>query len=565
MWFKIRLYGVPSKKGHNRIKMKKLLMFLFLLLSIAAFGAKPNVVLILIDDVGQGWIPPYAERLTPADVEALIVEDYQQKRGKGEKVDVEKHLQAARDCMPYLSKLAKEGAVFDRALATASLCAPSRAGLMTGSFQQRWGAFRNVDIDDHSIPDEKTVMAEPLKAAGYRCGMIGKWHIAEKDPDIVEQVWADMGETGPIPGPRRREVTLKARNQYGWQSSSKQGQHPLDRGFDYYFGYNSHGDHYYESDTLWENHKRVPKRPKGEFLTDLMNEKSCAFIESALKEKKPFFLYYAPMTLHGGILPPPAHYSKPFDTGIKFSDEYAGHLLALDHGIEQIFQTLEKYGQDKNTLFILSSDNGCTLYNVPPFNAPNRGGKGTGWLGGMNVPFVVWQPGVVQPGVNREIVSLADVLPTVVEAAGASMPENIDGKSLLPFLKGEAEKGPRDHLVSSAIHSSRWSYGYEAEGENNKRDASSCPLYAFSIQGDRLLMHITAFKPGLYDALPNGMPDQTLLFDLKSDPHQQTDLHAQYPEQVSLMNRQIHDWLIETKEPLTSQQEDYKRILEKTK
>tara|TARA_R110002050_G_scaffold95107_3_gene198010 strand:+ start:25434 stop:27119 length:1686 start_codon:yes stop_codon:yes gene_type:complete len=526
---------------------------------------QPNIVLILVDDVGTGWIPPYADRLTPADVEPEIVASYSKKRNRSQPVNVGKHIEAARACMPTLSKLAAQGAVFDRAFATASLCAPSRAGLMTGSFQQRWGAFRNMDIEEHSIPEEKTVMAEPLKAVGYRCGMIGKWHIAEKDPAIIEQVWADQGGAGPIPGSKRHELVLKAKKEYGWQSSSKPGQHPLDQGFDYYFGYNSYDSKYYNATGLWENHERVPARPNGEFLTDLFNEKSCEFIESALKESKPFFLYYAPMTLHGGILPPPDHYSEPFDTGIKFSNEYAGHLLALDQGIEQILQTLTKYDQEKNTLFIFSCDNGCTLYNVPPYNAPHRGGKGTGWLGGINIPFVVWQPGVVKPEINREIISLADVMPTVLEAAGASIPKDIDGKSLLPFLKGEAEQGPRDHLVSSAIQSSRWSYCYEAEGEINNKDANDCPLYAFSIQGDRLLMHITAIKPGLYNALPKGLKERTLLFDLKADPQQRTDLHTKYPGNVSSMNRQIHEWLKMCREPLTSQQQDYRELLKETK
>lgn len=136
-------------------------------------GKQPNVVLILVDDVGTGWIPPYADRLTSADVEPEIAASYSEKRNRSQPINVEKHIEAARGCMPTLSKLAAQGAVFDRAFATASLCAPSRAGLMTGSFQQRWGAFRNMDIDEHSIPDEKTVMAEPLKGAGYRCGMIG--------------------------------------------------------------------------------------------------------------------------------------------------------------------------------------------------------------------------------------------------------------------------------------------------------------------------------------------------------------------------------------------------------
>jgi uncharacterized sulfatase len=537
------------------------------MLSVAALcrAEKPNVILILLDDIGTGWVSPYAQRLTTADLEPEILAAYRRVHGHQGPVDPAAHIKAAADCMPYLSKLAEGGAVFDRCFATASLCAPSRAGLLTGSFQQSWGAYWNKDVDDHGIPADRVVLAEPLQKAGYRCGMIGKWHVAKKDPAVMDRVWKEQrGEELPIPpGYKGRWPDFsKLLKGSGWQSSSFPGQHPLDRGFDYYFGYNSHDSKYFRAAELWENRARVPQRPEGEFLTDLFNDRSCEFIESAVNDEKPFFLYYAPMTLHGGIVPPPQKYSALFNTGNRYTDEYAGHLLALDAGIEQIFQTLEKYGQAENTLFFFSSDNGCTLYNVPPYNAPNRGGKGTGWMGGLNVPFVVWQPGVVKPGINREIVSLADVMPTVLEAAGASIPEGIDGKSLLPYLNGKSQNGPRESLGSANIQSSRWSYCYEANGENNKQDAEQAPLYAWYLKGDSMLMRTTAVRPGLYKALPDGYPAQTLFFDIAADPQQRKNLASDFPEQVQVYDQGIRKWLGDVEVPITSQQEDYRELLE---
>ncbi|MCX7411872.1 MAG: sulfatase-like hydrolase/transferase [Planctomycetia bacterium] len=385
-----------------------------LVLSAAASNAaaapvhteKPNIIMVLLDDVGTGWIPPYAESLTPEQLEPEILADYAKQRTDGVPVSREKHLDAARRCMPFLSSLARDGAVFGNCFATASLCAPSRAGLLTGNFQQRWGAYSNMDVDRNGIPASRVMLAEPLSAAGYRCGIIGKWHVAMKDPALRQHSLA-------------------------YQTSSHPGQHPLDRGFGYYFGFNNSGSSYYEAKGLWENRSPVPLRPKGEFLTDLFNRKACEFVETALKAKQPLFLYYAPMTLHDPIVAPPERCVRPFDTGVN-----------------KLFGLLTHYGQQTNTLFILSSDNGCAQYSVPPHNAPNRGGKGTGWLGGVNVPLIVWQPGVVKPGRPEGIVSLADLMPTVLASAGAAVPANIDGKNLLPLLRGETARAPRDSLGS---------------------------------------------------------------------------------------------------------------------
>lgn len=551
------------------MNIRSLAFALFTCFSAISLNAeRPNVVFILVDDLGLGWIPPYAERLSPEDIEPEIYEKYIQNHGHKGAVDKEAHIKAASECMPMLSKLSKEAAIFDRAFATAALCAPSRAGLLTGSFQQQWGAYWNKDVDDNGIPADRVVIAEPLQKVGYRTGVVGKWHVAKKDPRFIEQIWVEeLGEELPVHRYYKGHwpKISEALKETAWQSSSMPGQHPLDRGFDYYFGYNSHDDLDYNSKTLWENRELVPQRPQGEFLTDLFNQKATDFIEAALEAGEPFFLYYAPKTLHGGIQRPPEHYVQAFDTGNKYTDMYAGHMLALDNGIGMIMDTLRAHGEADNTLFIFSSDNGCTLYNVPPYNAPNRGGKGTGWMGGLNVPLIFWQPGVVGAGFNNEIASLADVMPTVLDAAGAPIPEGIDGRSLLPFLKGDAANGPRDSLASASIHSSRWSYSYEANGENNTEDGTEAPLYAWFLKGDEMLMLTTPIKPGLYQNLPDGYPAQTLFYDISKDRPQLENLANANSEKIESMKQGLYLWLEDMAEPISSQQEDYHDLLNRTK
>lgn len=530
----------------------------------ALHAEKPNIILIMTDDVGTGWFPFHADRLSIDDLEPEIIAAYTQRRGRLGNVDPAKHIEAAQNAMPFLDSLAKQGLVFDNCFATAALCAPSRAGLLTGTFQQKWGAYWNRDVDDHGIPANRVVMAEPLQSTGYATAMIGKWHVAKKDSTIMDKIWTDeMGESLPIPPGfkgRWRDL-LELRRGSGYQSSSHPGQHPLDRGFDYYYGFNSHDSKYFEAEDLWENHERVPPRPAGEFLTDLLTNKATKFIETALEEDKPFFVYYAPLTLHGPIVPPPAHYTERFDTGHRFSNEYAGHMFALDEGIRKIFATLEANGQLANTLFIFTSDNGCTLYNVPPYNAPNRGGKGTGWLGGLNVPLVIWGKDIQQTGITQEIVSLTDIMPTILEHAGAAIPERISGKSLIPYLTGKAEKGPRDSLSSVSIQSSRWSYFYDGNGENNTRDGMQSPLYAWHFDGQHLFMRVTPTEAGLYQSLPDGLPSQVMLYDTHSDRQQRNNIAAQHPDKVTAMDATLRNWLTELQEPITSQKEDFQMLL----
>jgi uncharacterized sulfatase len=513
---------------------------------------KPNVIVVFIDDVGPAWITPYAKRLKATDVEPEIVEAYQEKQKKYQ-VDVTKHLEAAQTAMPFMDKLANEGMLFDRCYTTASLCAPSRAGLLTGIYQQKWGAYCNTDIDKHTgIPEDVICLTEHFDQAGYQTAMIGKWHVGLKDENLKGT--AEMQE--------EKKVNDWKANRLGYETSCAKGHSPLDRGFDYYFGYNSPGSRYYQADDLWEGWERVPRRPEGEFLTELFNQKAEAFVTAAVAKEEPFFLYYAPMTLHGRIDPSPEKYSSKFNTGVPFADTYAGHLLALDQGIESIFKSLEEKGQLENTLFVFCSDNGAP-YDVPPYNAPYKGGKGTGWMGGSHTPLIMWYPAGIKKGISNELVSTTDILPTALDFAGISSPADIDGKSLKAYLEGKDERGPRDELFSVGLHSTRWSHAYF--GERNKKDSQKCPLYAWGLNREnQVLLLITDTPKGLYKELPDGRPAETGLFRLNTDPKQQISVLKDEPVVSKNLMKSVNAWLEQCKEPVDKHKKDYYKLLEQS-
>ena len=528
------------------------------LMSLQAFGGnvnpnKPNIVFILTDDIAPSWYPPYAKRLKESDIEQLKAGIWARGYNKGKPLNLKKHIETASKAMPFLAKLADEGAVFQRAFSTAALCSPSRSGLLTGSFQQRWGGYKNVDIIKNDTPLDRLTIAQCLKKNGYTSAMIGKWHIGQKDKTIVEKIHK-----------KNPKATWKIYDKYGYSSSCRKENNPLNRGFDYYLGYNRHGADYYESDLLWEGFKRVSKRPKGEFLTEMFNDKACDFVKKSLKANKPFFLYYAPKTLHGPLRNPPKKYSKQFNTGCDTSNKYAGHLLALDMGLERIYNEIKKHGAIENTVFVFSSDNGSP-YPIPPESAPYMGGKGQGWLGSSRVPLIICMKNKIKSSFNTELVSLADIMPTLLELTNTPIPKNIDGKSMAPYLLGKSKHGARKTLWSAGLHGDCWSYCYETKGEKNRRTREKSPLYSWVIEGDYILLRITSIKSKMYKSLPNGMSDRMLLFNFIKDHKQKNDISAKYPEKVRRLNNIMHKELQKSQAPTIYQVKDFKQLLQETK
>lgn len=554
-------------KYRSRLGLNTLLCLIGLSCAVAGATVRaeplPNFVLILLDDVGAAWLPPYADRLATGDLDPEINEAYG--KWQGGAPDLEKHIDAARRCMPTVSALAKEGVVFDRCFATSSLCAPSRAGLLTGTFQQRWGVYDNSDIEEETgLLPEFPCLAGSLQRAGYRCAMIGKWHVGRRDRAIVDEAWQATRSDEPPPGMPFIEYFWKVRPEAikrGWFSSCRKADHPLQNGFDVYYGYNYHAAEYFQSNDLWRNYEKLPVPPPGEFLTESFMEESLGFIGRALADEQPFFLYYSPMSNHGPHARPPEKYIESFDTGIKLSDEWAGHLLAVDDGLAKIRQLLKERGQLENTVFVVASDNGQPV-SIPPHNAPFKGGKGTGWLGGLRVPLIVAGGSVQRRGVVKSLVSLADILPTFLGMAGLNLPQNIDGKNLTPFLEKQVDSTSRRSLVSTGLHSTRWSHSFF--GERNKADSKTCPLYGVVIRGDDVLMQLTATPDDLYTSFPQGRPAQGYLFDLKEDILQSRDVSTRYPEKVETMAVELNRWVKDAAPPKLNHEGQYDELLRLT-
>jgi arylsulfatase A-like enzyme len=275
------------------------------------------------------------------------------------------------------------------------------------------------------------------------------------------------------------------------------------------------------------------------------------------------------MSLHGALKAPPEKYTSQFHTGIKFSDQYAGHLLALDEAIRKIYDVLKANGEDQNTLFMLSADNGQSKYRVPPYNAPYRGGKGTGWLGGTHEPLIIYWPAQLHAGWHDELVSTMDIFATALDAAGLSPTKPIDGRSLLPLMKGETKIGPHEELFSAGLHSTYFSDSYfpgdteeiERGGKETRSDEKKCPLYAWRQDDSTVLTYITRTVPGLYPEFPQGRPEQRLYFNLKSDPQEDTNLFADTPA-VEKASSDLGDWLKTTKPPLIEHAADYKQLFQ---
>ena len=529
-----------------------------------AAAEQPNIIVVNIDDIGPAWLPPYAKRLKVDDIEVKTAKEYGEIHKADGPLDLEKHLDAARHSMPFVDSLAQNGMVFDRCFATSSLCAPSRSALLTGCYQQTWGAFTIPDVYEIGIPKDVPVLPQIFQANGYTTGMVGKWHIAMHDESIYAAAQKKVGAQGG------RKVK-DAADAMGYETSSEPGQGPLDRGFDYYFGYNNHASSYYEADDLWDGRNRFPKRPPGEFLTDLFAGKCVDFVSQAVKKDKPFLLYFAPMDLHGALRPPPDHYTSQFHTGIAFSDEFAGHLLAVDTAISKIYDVLKTAGKDKNTLFILSADNGQSKDRVPPYNAPYRGGKGTGWLGGSHEPLIIYWPAQLHAGWHSELVSTMDIFATALDAAGLAPTRPIDGRSLLPLMLGKTTVGPHPELFAAGEHSTHFSDSYfDAKLEDvthgkpeRTGEEATCPFFAWRQDSDTVLTYITPIHPGTYPEFPNGRPAQKLYFNLKTDPQEDNNIFSDTP-QVEKAETDLDNWISQTKPALAKHGDTYKELLEMT-
>jgi len=315
---------------------------------------------------------------------------------------------------PHVDSIANNGVRFTDGYATHPVCSPSRAALMSGMYQHRFGFEHNSGPERYASPEfgmPRSIpsLAEKLKAAGYATGMFGKWHIG-----------------------------------------FNVGLRPHERGFDYYFGFLSGARSYYpnnprENDPLIRNGAVV----KGEkdYLTDAFALEAADFIERS--KGHPWFVYLPFNAVHSPLEATEKYEARFPNITEKKRKTYAGMLSALDDAVGHVMAKVRELGQEENTLVMFYSDNGGPTFETTSRNDPLRGFKGQMFEGGIRVPFALQWKGTVPAGQTyREMIMGFDYHATALAAAGVESADKkrLDGVNLLPFLTGKANGRPHEQL-----------------------------------------------------------------------------------------------------------------------
>lgn len=388
----------------------KPLLLLFLLTGLsAAIEAPRNVVLILVDDLGY------------MDLSCMGSQTYD---------------------TPHIDRLAKEGVRFTDGYAACAVCSPTRAAVQTGRWPGRlyvtdwirsrfqggtipankvnpsafWttGGNRRLAVPRNALwmESDEVTLAELLDK--HHSAYIGKWHLGT-DPWYPEQQGYDVNIGG-----------------------CDYGQPPS-----YFDPYNKPK---HKHEMIRAGIPGIPGREKGEYLTDREASEAEAFIDE--NKDKPFFLMYAPYTVHTPIQAR-KDITEQYQAKIKRIETnqknatYAAMVKSLDDAVGTILGALDRHKLEQNTLVIFTSDNGGLDRNGNPTeNAPLRSGKGYAYEGGIRVPYLVKWPGVAKPGhVSNVPISSVDIFPTIAAAMGIEVDHTIDGADLRPALEGEPTLG----------------------------------------------------------------------------------------------------------------------------
>ncbi|WP_065188109.1 sulfatase family protein [Shewanella woodyi] len=454
--------------------------------AIAAQQTPPNVVIVLADDMGFGHV---AMNLDLATADSY---NPQNLKRDSQRYKPELARSYARKATPTLTQLANEGVRFTNAYVPSPLCGPSRAALMTGRYPQRFGIYNNADVKAAGLPVEENVLANNFRKAGYRTGAVGKWHLTK--------------------GEKKASYTL--------------AQHPLDRGFDFFFGFDRSGTPYYDSKILELNRK--PVKAEG-YLTDQLTNHAIDFINQ--DKSKPFFLYMAYNAVHGPLnKAAPKEYQAPFNSGDRYLDYFYSYLYALDQGVAKIIEQLDSNGQLDNTIIMFLSDNGAPGGKPFPLpaNAPFTGYKGQVWQGGTRVPVVIWGPKALVNGgrVDDAVISSMDLMPTALAAAGVDLSDNLDGNNLLPKLK-RAEEDERQLFWASQL-SHHWGFIRDAKGKKIEDKSTAEPAWAVR-SGEWMLRYWADSK-------------KTELFNVSTDHAEHHDIANKYPQVVKQLTADYKAW-----------------------
>ena len=411
----------------------------------AAVSAKPNILLIVGDDMGY------------ADV----------------------GFQQCKDIpTPNLDALAASGVRFTNGYVSGPYCSPTRAGLLTGRYQTRFGHEFNPGGANSGLPVTETTIANRLKAAGYATGLVGKWHL------------------GSLPA-----------------------MQPQQRGFDEFFGFLGGAHSYFNTQGILRGTEQVKEL---DYTTDAFGREAAAFIGKH-QGGKPWFLYLAFNAVHTPMDATKERLAKFAHITDQKRRTYAAMMLAMDDALGVVRKKVADTGQAANTLVFFISDNGGpTMPGVTvngSRNDPFRGSKRTTLEGGIRVPFLVSWPGRVKPGVFERPVIQLDLTATALTAAGIALTADakLEGVNLLPFLSGEKTAAPHDALY--------WQFGRQMAIRSGDYKLVRYDTNADTLTGAR-------GQPA----------SAAKLYNLASDLHEDKDLAAVMPDKVKELQAKWDEW-----------------------
>ncbi|MCY2976010.1 MAG: sulfatase-like hydrolase/transferase [Planctomycetota bacterium] len=316
---------------------------------------------------------------------------------------------------PHLDGLAKSGVTCTNGYVTHPFCSPTRAALLTGRYQQRFGHENNPAWlpEDRvaGLPLSETPLPSVLRTKGYATGCVGKWHLGAH-PSF----------------------------------------HPNRRGFEYYYGALG-GGHIYLEGLKGNNEYTIPMNRNGEgeplkgYITTVFGQEASEYIKKS--QPKPWFLYLAFNAPHTPLQSTPELQQRVSHIESKERRDLAAMIVGMDDAVGEVLSTLDSTGQRENTLVFFFSDNGGPISVTKANNTPLRNGKGSVYEGGIRVPFVVSWPKKLPKDATFEkpVVSL-DVFATSVSLSDESnlSSEKIDGVNLIPYLSGQTKESPHDSL-----------------------------------------------------------------------------------------------------------------------
>jgi arylsulfatase A-like enzyme len=438
---------------HSSLRLLCILIWPVALLHAAGTpSAKPNILFIVGDDMGYGDVG----------------------------------FQGCKDIpTPNLDALAASGVRFTNGYVSGPYCSPTRAGLMTGRYQTRFGHEFNPGAADAGLPLTEKTIADRLKAAGYVTGVIGKWHLGAQPP-----------------------------------------MQPQKRGFDEFFGFLAGAHSYFDTSGILRGTEPVKEL---DYTTDAFGREAEAFIERHKSEA--WFLYLAFNAVHTPMHATDDRLAKFTGIEDKQRRTYDAMMLAMDEAIGKVRKKIADAGLKNTTFVVFISDNGGpTMPGVTvngSRNDPLRGSKRSTLEGGIRVPFLISWPGHVKPGIFDQPVIQLDLTRTALGAAGLGVAPDwkLEGVNLMPWLRGERSDAPHDALY--------WRFGQQMAIR-----MGDYKLVRYDGNADTIATERKGGEGRKTDAKLVG----PVLYHLKDDIHEEKDLSAAMPDKVKELQAKWDAW-----------------------